>query len=118
MSLTQSFTQKFSKKGIIVIDFENFINSKNIEQTFDVDYKISQRFGKMFSRQELVNIFTDIFCQLQFTKIIVLPGQNNIELKEFQYYFYKIESSDDFSTKEIICTDNDNWIGIKAKFSK
>lgn len=124
MSLTPSFSQKFSKKGIFITAFEEYVESKDNNQTFDVDYKIPHRFGKMFTRPELVNIFAEIFSQLQFTKITIgapipcINNKNDIVLKDFEYCFYKIESSDDFSTKEVICNDNDNWIGIKAKFSQ
>ena len=146
MFLSSEFTSRFSKKGIFLRDFETYIIQQSeftLNSSFLIDYTISEKFAKMFTRQELTTMMNQIFTDLQFVKISFqnvpqpqpqpqpqhqpqpqpLPLAdieiNLIEkLKEFQYCFYKVETTSDFKKADVICNDIDNWIGIKAKFMK
>ena len=132
MSLSSDFTSRFSKKGIFLRDFEHFVTQQSQQNqsaqnnSFLVDYDIPENFAKMFTRQELAQMINEIFTDLQFVKISVqnaaTPIESNAEtnstekLKEFQYCFYKVETTEDFKKADVICSDTDNWIGVKAKF--
>jgi hypothetical protein len=126
MSLSSTFTSRFSKKGIFLRDFETFVNQQSQSiQTGDflVDYDIPEKFAKMFTRQELTSFLNEIFTNLQFVKNINLNATApNVDAKTvdnlnvFEYCFYKVETTSDFKKADIICSETDNWIGVKAKF--
>lgn len=129
MPLSTDFVSRFSKKGIFLRDFENFVTQQSQlvqNGTFLVDYDIPENFAKMFTRQELTQMMNNIFTDLQFVNISVQNAisptepnsqTNSIEkLKQFQYCFYKVETTADFKKADVICIESDNWIGIKAKF--
>jgi hypothetical protein len=118
---------RFSKKGIFLKDFEDFVNQQSQHQQngkFLVDYDIPEKFAKIFTRQELTSFLNQIFTDLQFVKIInlqpVAPNEQRKadNLNVFEYCFYKTESTSDFKKTDVLCSETENWIGVKAIFYK
>lgn len=119
---------RFSKKGIFRKDFEDFVNQQSQNQQiqqngkFLVDYDIPEKFAKIFTRQELTSFLNEIFTDLQFVKIINLPPvvpnepRRADNLNVFEYCFYKTESTSDFKKTDVLCSETENWIGVKAMF--
>ncbi len=116
---------RFSKKGIFLKDFEDFVNQQSQHPEngkFLVDYDIPEKFAKIFTRQELTSFLNEIFTDLQFVKIINIQpvGPNEPRradnLNVFEYCFYKTESTSDFKNTDVLCSETENWIGVKAMF--